>query len=176
MTLLTAPLPGLYLALLTFLLARTLRRWWDPVPIRVWAVFGAIVVILFGPSLFLGKVLLPADILPWVRTPQEMRALPGGNPLQLDLVTQVVPLQAEVRRAVAAGRWPVWNPDAGAGMPLLADPTAQVFQPLVLVGLPLPLAQAIGLTAGLKVLIALVFFFLLLRRQGLSEGAALFGS
>jgi len=176
MTLLTAPLPGLYLALLTFFLARTLRRWWDPVPIRVWAVFGMIVVILFGPALFLGKVLLPADILPWLRTPEAMRALPEGNPLQLDLVTQVVPLQAEVRREVAAGRWPVWNPDAGAGMPLLADPTAQVFQPLVLAGLPLPLAQAIGLTAGVKVSIALVFFFLLLRRQGLSEGAALFGS
>jgi hypothetical protein len=176
MTLLTAPLPGLYLALLTFLLARSLRRWWDPVPVRVWGVFAVIVVILFGPALFLGKVLLPADILPWARTPEAMRGLPEGNPLQLDLVTQVVPLQAEVRREVAAGKWPAWNPDAGAGMPLLADPTAQVFQPLVLAGLLLPLALAIGVTAGLKVLIALAFFFLLMRRQGLSEGAALFGS
>jgi hypothetical protein len=176
MTLLTAPLPGLYLALLAFLLARALRRWWDSVPVRVWGVFGVIVVILFGPALFLGKILLPADILPWLQTPEAMRAPAEGNPLQLDLVTQVVPLQAEVRRTLAAGRWPAWNPDAGAGMPLLADPTAQVFQPLVLAGLPLPLAQAIGVTAGLKVLIALVFFFLLMRRQGLSEGAALFGS
>ncbi len=32
------------------------------------------------------------------------------------------------------------------------------------------------MTAGLRVLIALAFFFLLLRRQGLSEAAALFGS
>jgi hypothetical protein len=176
MSLLTAPLPGLYLALLAFLLARALRRWWDPVPVRVWGVFGVIVVILFGQALFLGKVLLPVDILPWVRTPEAMRTPAEGNPLQLDLMTQVVPLQAEVRRTLAAGTWPAWNPDAGAGMPLLADPTAQVFQPLVLTGLPLPLAQAIGVTAGLKVLIALVFFFLLMRRQGLSEGAALFGS
>ncbi|HSS50968.1 MAG TPA: hypothetical protein VLX28_18660, partial [Thermoanaerobaculia bacterium] len=125
MTLLTAPLPGLYLALLGFVLAIVLWRWWDPVPIRIWAVFGVVVVILFGPSLFLGKVLLPADILPWVRTPEEMRAPPEGNRLQLDLVTQIVPLQAEVRRALAAGTWPAWNADVGAGMPLLADPQSQ---------------------------------------------------
>jgi hypothetical protein len=176
MALLTAPLPGLYLALLSFLFALALRRWWDPVPVRVWGVFGVIAVILFGPALFLGRVLLPADILPWVRPLEEMRAPAEGNTLQLDLVTQIVPLQTEVRRALGAGTWPAWNPDVGAGMPLLADPQSQAFQPLVLAGLVLPLWQAAGVTAGLKVLISLVFFFLLMRRQGLSEGAALFGS
>jgi hypothetical protein len=176
MNLLTAPLPGLYLALLAFLLALALRRWWDPVPVRIWGVFGVVVVILFGPALFLGRVLLPVDILPWVRTPEAMRTPAEGNPLQLDLVTQIVPLQTEVRRALAAGTWPAWNPDVGGGMPLLADPQSQTFQPLVLAALPLPLWQAIGVTAALKVLIALIFFFLLMRRQGLSEGAALFGS
>ncbi|MFY9826881.1 MAG: hypothetical protein WAM82_36340, partial [Thermoanaerobaculia bacterium] len=174
--LLTAPLPGLYLAFLALLLARALRRWWDPVPIRIWGVFGMVIVVLFGPTLFLGRVLLPVDILPWVRTPEAMRAPAEGNPLQLDLVTQIVPLQVEVRRALAAGTWPAWNPDVGAGMPLLADPQSQALQPLVLAGLPLPLWQAVAVTAGLKVLIAFVFFFLLMRRQGLSEGAALFGS
>lgn len=173
---LTAPLPGLYLALLAVLLAMALRRWWDAVPVRIWAVFGAIGVVLFGPALFLGRVLLPADILPWVRTPEETRAPAEGNPLQLDLVTQIVPLQVEVRRALGAGTWPAWNPDVGAGMPLLADPQSQALQPLVLAALPLPLGPAIGVTAALKVLIAFVFFFLLMRRQGLSEGAALFGS
>ncbi|HEX4961070.1 MAG TPA: YfhO family protein [Thermoanaerobaculia bacterium] len=169
------PLPGLYLALLAFLLARALRRWWDPVPLRIWAALAAVLVILFGPALFLGKVLFPADILPWVRTPEEMRAPPEGNPLQLDLITQIVPLQAEVRRALADGRWPAWNADVGAGMPLLADPQAQAFQPLVAAALLLPLWQALTVTAGLKVLLAGLFTFLLLRRQGLSEGAALFG-
>ncbi|HEX4961069.1 MAG TPA: YfhO family protein [Thermoanaerobaculia bacterium] len=172
----TLPLPGLYLALLAFLVARALRRWWDPVPGRVWAVFGVAIVILCGPAMFLGRVLLPADVLPWVRTAEAMRAPPEGNTLQLDLVTQAVPWQAEVRRALADGRWPVWNPDAGAGMPLLADPQSQVLEPLVLAALPLPLWQAVGVTGALKVLTAFVFFFLLLRRQGLSEGAALFGS
>jgi hypothetical protein len=169
-------LPGLYLALLAFLLDRALRRWWDPVPARIWGVFGLVLLILFGPALFLGKVLLPADILPGVVQPEDARKPPQGNVLQTDLVTQVVPLQAQVRREIRTGAWPLWNDLAGAGMPLLADPQAQTFEPLVLVALPLPLPAAVGVTAGLRVLLALVFLFLLLRRQGLSEGASLFGS
>jgi hypothetical protein len=169
-------LPGLYLALLAFLLDRALRRWWEPVPARIWGVFGVLLLILFGPALFLGKVLLPVDILPGVAQPEDARKAPQGNPLQLDLVTQIVPLQAAVRRQVRAGEWPLWNDLAGAGMPLLGDPQSQTFEPLVLLALPLPLAAAVGVTAGLRVMIALVFLFLLLRRQGLSEGAALFGS
>src|SRR5436305_996532 len=172
----TALLPGLYLALLAFLLDRALRRWWEPVPARVWGVFGVVLLILFGPALFLGRVLLPADILPGVAQPEEARKAPQGNVLQNDLVTQVVPLQAQVRREVRTGAWPLWNDLAGTGMPLLADPQAQVFEPLVLAALPLPLPAAVGVTAGLRVLLALVFLFLLLRRQGLSEGASLFGS
>jgi len=174
--LLTALLPGLYLALLAVLLAWALRRWWDPVPARVWAVFAVLILILFGPALFLGKVLMPADILPGVVPIEKVGTRPEGNRLQLDLVTQIVPWQAQVRREVRAGTWPLWNDLTGAGMPLLADPQSQALQPLVLLAMPLPLASAIGVTAGLRVLIALVFFFLLLRRQGLSEGPALFGS
>ncbi|HET9212413.1 MAG TPA: YfhO family protein [Thermoanaerobaculia bacterium] len=169
-------LPGLYLALLAFLLDRALRRWWDPVPARIWGVFGLVLVILFGPALFLEKVLLPVDILPGVAQPEDARKPPQGNVLQNDLVTQMVPLQAQVRREVRTGAWPLWNDLAGAGMPLLADPQSQVLEPLVLAALPLPLPAAVGVTAGLRVLLALVFLFLLLRRQGLSEEASLFGS
>jgi hypothetical protein len=176
MNALTAPLPGLYLAVLAAALAYALRRWWDPVPARVWAVFGLLVLVLFGPALFLGKVLLPADILPGVVQVERVGEDPRGNVLQRDLVTQITPWQTQVRRALRDGEWPLWNDLSGAGMPLLADPQSQVLQPLVLVALPLPLPQAVGVTAGLRVLLALVFFFLLLRRQGLSEGAALFGS
>ena len=92
-------LPGLYLALLAFLLDRALRRWWDPVPARMWGVFGLVLVILFGQALFLGKVLLPVDILPGVAQPEDARKPPEGNVLQNDLVTQMVRLQAQVRRA-----------------------------------------------------------------------------
>ncbi|HYO15381.1 MAG TPA: hypothetical protein VE685_19470 [Thermoanaerobaculia bacterium] len=170
-------LPGLYLALLALLLAWALRRWWDPVPLRVWAVFGAVLLLLLAPVLFGGKVLLPLDILAGISPEGGARpARVQGNPLQSDLVTQVVPTLTQVRRALAAGEWPLWNELAGAGVPLMADPQAQVLQPLVVLGLPLPLEQAVGVTAGLRVLLPLVFFFLLLRRQGASEIPATFGS
>ena len=166
-------LPGLYLVFLAALLGWALRRFWDPVPWRVWAVFGLVLLLLLGPALFGGKVLLPLDILPGL-APSESEV--RGNPLQLDLVTQIVPAMAQVRREMGAGEWPLWNPLAGAGMPLLADPQSQVLQPLVLLALPLPLPQAAGVIAGLKLLVALIFSFLLLRRQGISEMPAFFGS
>ncbi|MFL6195778.1 MAG: hypothetical protein ACJ75H_16490 [Thermoanaerobaculia bacterium] len=168
-------LPGLYLAGLGAVLAWALRRWWDPVPARVWAVFALVLTILFGPALFLGRTLMPGDILPGVVTPEDAGKRPAGNLLQLDVVTQILPWQAQVRRAFRAGEWPLWNDLAGAGMPLMADPQSQALEPLVLLALPLPLAAAVGVTAGLRVLLAMVFLFLLLRRQGLSEGPALFG-
>src|SRR3954451_4661922 len=145
----SALLPGLYLALLAFLLDRALRRWWDPVPARIWGVFGLLLVILFGPALFLGKVLLPADILPGMAQPEDARKPPQGNVLQNDLVTQIVPLQAQVRREIRSGALPLWNDLAGAGMTALATPQSQTFEPLVLAALPLSLPAAVGVTAGL---------------------------
>ncbi len=176
MDLLTAPLPGLYLGLLAFLLDRALRRCWDPVPARIWGAFALVLVILFGSSLFLGKVLLSVDIVPGIRTEEKLKLRSEGNSLQLDVPTQILPTMAQVRRQVKTGAWPMWNDLAGAGMPLLGDPQSQSLQPLVLATLPLSLPQASGVTACLRVLIALVFFFLLMRRQGLSDLAALFGS
>lgn len=170
-------LPGLWLGLLGACLAAGLRRWFDPVPWRVLAVFAAVLLVLFGPVLFGGKVLLPLDGL---RGEVPFRHLPPvephGNFLQGDLIQLVTPSLAAVRSAWGEGRWPLWNEKAGPGMPLLADPQAQAFQPLVLLGAPLPLIQAAGVTAALRVLVALIFGFLWPRRQGLSMAPALAGS
>ena len=171
-------LPGLYVALSGLLLDRALRRGFDPVPRRVFAVFGIVLLALLGPVLVGGKILLPVEIL--TRTPPWRVLRPVrpelANRLQLDLVSQITPALALVRRQVKAGEWPLWNPLAGTGMPLLADPQSQPFQPLVVLAWPLPLPQAAGVTAALRVLAALVFLFLLLRRQGLGELPALAGS
>jgi len=136
MDLLTAPLPGLYLGLLAFLLDRALRRWWDPVPARIWGAFALVLAILFGSSLFLGTVLLSVDIVPGVRTVEKLKLRSVGNSLQLDIPTQILPTMAQVRRQVKSGAWPMWNDLAGAGMPLLGDPQSQSLQPLVLATLP----------------------------------------
>ncbi len=170
-------LPGLVCALLAALLLGALRRWYDPVPHRIGAVFALALLALFAPVLLGGRILLPLDNLrghvPFQDLPP---TAPIGNLLQGDLIQLIAPAQTEVRRALAEGRWPLWNPHSGAGVPLLADPQAQAFQPLQLATWFLSVPRAAGVTATLRVLLALTFTFLLLRRMGLGEGAALAGA
>lgn len=170
-------LPGLYVLLLGAGLAAFLRRWYDPVPWRVLAVFGLLLTILLGAFLFGGSVLLPLGSLPYFFP---FRQLPHADPPSIaihgDLIHQITPWSLEVRRALMDGRWPLWNAGTGAGMPLMGDPQTQVFQPLVVAAYPFPLWKAVGITAALRVLVALVFSFLFLRRQGLGETSALAGS
>jgi hypothetical protein len=170
-------LPALWVGALGASLAWALRRWYDPVPARVLGVFAVALLILLGPVLCSGGILLPLDTLrgqvPFQRVePTE----PQGNLLQGDLIQLVAPSLAAVRGAWSEGRWPLWNRQAGAGMPLLADPQAQALQPLVLLGYPFPLARAAGVVAALRVLLALIFGFLWMRRQGLGEAPALAGA
>src|SRR5688572_26173511 len=78
-------LPGLWLGLLAGFLAAALRRWYDPVPARVLLAFAAVLLILLGPVLFGGQLLLPLDGL---RGQVPFRSLPPtephGNVLQGD--------------------------------------------------------------------------------------------
>jgi hypothetical protein len=173
-------LPGLYVLLLAAALAAALRRWLDPVPWRVLAAFLLLIAILFGPALFAGWTLLP---LANVRAAPPYRGeprVPFGNWMQGDLIFQIAPWNLEVRRSVAAGHWPLWNEGAGIGMPLMGDPQTQFLQPLVWLAWPFPVEAAAGITAALRLLTALVFTFLFLRRQGLGElsssaGAVVYG-
>jgi hypothetical protein len=170
-------LPGLWTAVLGAGLVYLLNRWFDRVRWRDLLVYGALLVALFGRVLFAGDSLLPLDNL---RGEVPFRSLaptsPHGNPVQSDLLLLVAPAQAEVRRALAAGRWPSRSGRMGAGMPLLADPQAQAAQPLTLAAQLFEPARAAGVTAALKVLLALLFTGLWLRRQGLAAAVALAGS
>ena len=170
-------LPGLWVGCLLLLLRTALRRWYDAVPDGVLAASGAAVLLLFGPVLFGGQFLLPLDNLRGNAPFQNLAPTePHGNLLQGDLIQLIGPSQVAVREALAQRRWPLWNPAVGAGMPLLADPQAQAFQPLQLLGLALPWMRAAGAVAALRVLVALVFSFLWMRRMGLGAGPALAGA
>jgi hypothetical protein len=170
-------LPGLWVAFLALLLALALRRWYDPVPFRCWLAWSAVLALLFGAVLAGGRTLLPlgylAEIPPFTGL---IRGEPPGNVMQSDLVLQIAPWQVRVREAYAAGAWPLWNRLAGAGEPLLANPQSQALQPLAVLALPFPAVSGLGVTAALRVLLAFVFTWLLLRRQGISELPALAGS
>lgn len=170
-------LPGLYVGAVGIAFAACVRRWLEPLPARAVALFLLVLPALFGGVLFGGKVLLPLDNLrgdpPFERLPP---AEPSGNVLQGDLLQLVLPSLVAVREGWGEGRWPLWNPRSGAGLPLLADPQAQALQPLVLLGTPFPPARAAGVVAALRVYFALLFFFLFLRRQKLGLGPAVAGA
>jgi hypothetical protein len=170
-------LPGLYAGALAILLGSALRRWYDPVPGRILAVFSLVLLILFGPVLFGGKVLLPLDNYLGRAPFRNVQPVePHGNFLQGDLIQLVAPSLAAVRTELAAGQWPLWNSRVGTGMPLLADPQSQALQPIALATLPLPWPRAAGVLGMLRVLLALTFTYLWMRRQGLGEGPALAGA
>jgi hypothetical protein len=170
-------LPGLYVAALIGGLAWVLARHFDLLPRRAWSLLSLFIALLFAPVLLGGRVLLPLENLrgspPYAHLPPSS---PGGHALQSDLVREVAPHLIQVRRAYAAGEWPLWNRLVGAGMPLLADPQTQSFQPLVLLAAPFPVHQAAGITAALRVAVAFLFLYLLLRRLGLGEEPALLGA
>ena len=108
--------PGVWAGVLALLLLRALRRWYDPVPGAVTAVFGLALLILFGPVLFGGKLLLPLDNLRGQVPFQKLAPTdPHGNILQGDLIELVGPSIAEGRAQWNIGRWPLWNARAGAG-------------------------------------------------------------
>lgn len=170
-------LPGLYAGSLAILLWSALRRWYDPVPVRVLAIFSLVLLILFAPVLFGGKLLLPLDNLRGHPPFQNLPPMePHGNSLQGDLIQLVSPSLVAVRTELGQDRWPLWNPWVGAGMPLLADPQSQALQPIALAVLPLPWQRAAGVMAMLRVLLALTFTYLWMRRQGLGEGPSLAGA
>jgi hypothetical protein len=170
-------LPGLYVALLALGLGWVLRRWYDPVPPRILILFTFLPFLLFGRALLGGEVLLPLASMPNFVPYRQLAPLEGPSfGLYGDLIRQITPWQAEVRRALADGRWPLWNANAGAGMPLMGDPQSQSFQPLVMASYLFDLWDGMGITAALRVLLALVFLFLLFRKLGLGEPAAVLGA
>jgi hypothetical protein len=172
-----APLPALYVLLLALAGAAALRRWFDPLPARVLLLFLLYVAVLLAPVLAGDAVLLPVDVLR-IHAPylQMAPSTPPAIFLQRDLVHQIAPWELLVKRALAGGSWPLWNSWEGAGMPLMADPQAQAFQPLVALAYPFSIWTAAGVTAAAKLLSALIFSFLLCRRQGLGEPAAAAGA
>jgi hypothetical protein len=170
-------LPGLYVAAVGLVLGLGVRRWLEPLPWRVVIAFLVLVLALFQPVLFAGQVLLPLDQLLGYPLYADLPApAVHGNFLQQDLLTLILPAQAAVREAFEHGEWPLWNGRLGAGMPLLADPQSQALQPLVAVGLPLPLLAAVGVVAALRVFVALLGTWLFLRRLGVGEWPALAGA
>jgi hypothetical protein len=131
--------------------ARLLPAW--AIPAVAGACLTLLVLTLFGPLLF------------------------GDRQFAFRDASQVYyPLYLKVQQEWAAGRWPLWMPEANAGTPLLGNPVAAVFYPGKLVYGALPYAWAARVYIVLHVLLAFGSMVVLLRSWGASGGAAAIGA
>src|SRR5438552_6668891 len=93
-----------------------------------------------------------------------------------DATMQIVPWAHQVREAWRSGAIPLWNALNGCGYPLLANGQSSALAPTRILGLPIPSPYWIAGEAAMKLLIALTFTFLYLRRRGSSEIASIAGA
>ncbi len=142
------------------------------------AIFLAIVLaVWFWPSIFGGKVLLPTD-LTWQYPPQTPPPGVTGlhNPLIGDMLYENYAWKTLLRRCLADGEWPLWNPYAFCGHPLYATGQASTFYPLNIIFVLAPLPQAYVIYTVLHLWLAGVFQYLFLRRIGVGPfGCAIGG-
>ncbi len=159
------------------LIVAAVRRWLDVVSWRMAALMLAVVFVFIARGVFTTGMPVPLD--------EVMRGYPyrgifgvekSKNYLTNDTVKQILPWMQVVREQFAHGRAPLWDPYLFSGYPLLGNGQSAPFSPFFLATLFVPLPKQIVAMAGLKLFVALLFGFLLIRREGVSDSAALFGS
>jgi hypothetical protein len=159
------------------LLVACVRRWIAPVPWAIALLLMAMTLAFLHGAVFTSKLPVPVDEVargyPW-------RGLFGdvvaANPLTNDTVKLFLPWMQVAREELSHGRAPLWNRYAFAGYPLLGNGESAPFSPLFLATLMVPLPKQIVAMAALKIFAALLFTFLFLKREQVSDAAAVFGA
>ena len=113
--------------------------------ILVFVCFGSLFLLCYAPALFQGRQFGFRD---------------AGH--------FYYPLHQRVQEEWNAGRWPLWEPEENAGMPLLGNPTAAVLYPGKLVFAVLPYAWARADLHCDASALAFVAMLVLLRSWGIS--------
>ena len=90
-----------------------------------------------------------------------------------DIVNQLIPWEVDVRRALAAGRAPLWSDAIDGGSSPWANPQAGVLSPIAMLARLVPIQDSLQTSIVLKMLIALQGMWLLCRLIGASRAAAL---
>ncbi|MBF0548915.1 MAG: YfhO family protein [Deltaproteobacteria bacterium] len=165
-------------------LAAGLGLWWshrsregeDLTPWAIVVLYWLALMVLFWPAIVSDRCLVPADILfqnyPW------KAFYPGvtpHNPLLTDPLESVYPWWRSWLKAVHEGTWPLWNPAAYCGSPLLANLISASLHPINLLLLILPIEQAGTLFPFLRLLAAAGGTYALLRAFRLPSASAFLG-
>ena len=137
----------------------------DPGPWWAALLFALFAVAELIPSLTGARVLTPESLLYGYDPFSAVKPADPGpvNPLLSDVPTSFQPWAETARAAFHDGRFPGWDPTALLGVPLGANPQAQLLNPLQLPLRVLPLDWAYGFVAALKLWLAGFGTFLLAR-------------
>ncbi|HEX6096733.1 MAG TPA: YfhO family protein [Thermoanaerobaculia bacterium] len=166
----------LYAAIAPTLIAAW-RRYLGPISNAAALALVLLPLCFTGRALLTGRVYAPID-LPFASEPLSNYKADYGveSPHHAglsDLYMQMVPWQSAVRQSLAKGEWPVWNPYLLCGSILAANMQAAPYDPVQLLGLLLPHAQALTFSASLTFFLGALFAFGFLRALGCSEPASL---
>lgn len=146
---------------------------------RAWA--GPVVLVVLAgvflwPVLLGTRVLVPADILmmhpPW----RQAGSAEPQNSLLADQVEEFYPDRLLVRDAIRSGRLPLWNPFAAGGRPLLGNGQSAALFPLNALSYVLPVAVSFGWIAWMKLSLAGLGTYALLRSLERSAVASTAGA
>jgi hypothetical protein len=147
---------------------------------RVAAVLILLPLCLTGRALVTGKVYAPIDLAYHFDPLASMATKVGidriANPLPSDVAVQFLPWNAALRWAIAHGQWPLWNPSELGGNVLAAAAQSAPFHPVTLLGLLLPMPDALGFMASMTYFLAALGMFLFLRNLELRSLPSLFGA
>src|SRR5947209_648335 len=159
------------------LLVLCVRRWVADVPWKVAALFLALTLAFLGRAVFSTKLPVPVDEVargyPWRGVFGDVQA---RNASTNDTVKLFLPWMQVAREELFHFRAPLWNRYSFGGYPLLGNGESAPFSPLFLATLFVPLPKQIVAMAGLKIFAALLFTWLFLKREQVSDGAAIFGA
>lgn len=148
-----------------------------PVRIRSQVPIVAALLVFFAPAMIAGRYFSPADILRmWPPFAPPGFACTIQNPLLVDIVTQVEPWVKFSKEEFLRGSFPLWNPYAGAGVPLFANLQSSVLFPLNFLFYTLSWKHALLAAPFLKLYLISLCMYLYLRALGLNRTASLFGS
>ena len=161
----------------SIIVTAVIRRWIEPVPWRMAGLFLGLVVAFLGRGALTSLMPVPLDK---ATRGYPHRAVIGemdiGNPLTVETALQILPWMQVVRESFAAGEAPLWNRYPYSGYPLVANSQSAPFSPFFLSTLFVPLPKQLVAMAGLKLFMALLFSYLLVKDHGVSPASAVFGS
>ena len=140
--------------------------------LAVWLVFSS-QYSLKGAAPFPSTYLLN-NFDPW--NEYDLLTGPVKNGATPDVITQIYPWKWLVIDSFKTGNFPLWNPYAFSGTPLLANYQSAVLSPLNLLYFILPFVDAWSISIILQPLLASLFMFIYLKSIHRSDFASIIGA